>query len=240
MLWTGNSEVVQSIKEMFRNLFGTSGVSRMEELLRKYSELKPEERPAIYYMVPNDWHESMKHLRGDKYNMLRELPIIAVVEDSEGGITMELNGEKKTFTPIGLAPATSFEYENSTLGQHRTEPIRQAAIKEGVVQTNQIITDNNGRPVTSKLLRINRVTPPSMKKGIFKSIADIALAKLGFNQSKGNAEDIFEGTDTGKETSLYSSFRKNFLSKLTKRKNPKTDAPELFYEYPYEGGTRRL
>lgn len=240
MLWTGNSEVVQSIKEMFRNLFGTSGVSRMEELLRKYSEMKPEERPAIYYMVPNDWHESMKHLRGSKYNMLRELPIVAVVEDSEGGITMELNGEKKTFTPIGLAPATSFEYENSTLGQHRTEPIRQAAIKEGVVQTNQIITDNNGRPVTSKLLRINRVTPPSMKKGIFKSIADIALAKLGFNQSKGNAEDIFEGTNTGKETSLYSSFRQNFLSRLTKRKNPKTDASELFYEYPYEGSTRRL
>jgi hypothetical protein len=120
------------------------------------------------------------------------------------------------------------------------EPVRQAAIKEGVVQTDQLITDNTGKPITSKVLRVNRVTPPSMKKGIFKSIIDIALAKLGFNETQGKAEDIFQGKDTGKETSLYASFRDNFLSKLRKIKNSKTDRNELFYEYPYEGGTRKL
>ena len=120
------------------------------------------------------------------------------------------------------------------------EPVRQAAIKEGVVQTDQLITDNNGRLVTSKVLRINRVTPPSMKKGIFKTVMDIALAKLGFNETQGKAEDIFEGKSTGKDTSLYASFRDNFLSKLRIKKNPKSDRNELFYEYPYEGGTRRL
>lgn len=246
LLWNSNSESIQQIKEIFRNLFGETGAARMEELLREYAERKPNERPNVYFVVPSAWHDSMKNLRGNNYELLRELPVVAVVEDSKGGLTMSLNGEQKTFTPIGLAPATSFNFESSTLGQHRTEPIRKAAIKEGVVQTDQIITDDNGKPVTSKILRINRVTPPSMKKGIFKTIADIALQKLGFNPTKGKAEDIFQGKDTGKETSLYTSFRDNFLSKLTKRKsevkhkNGSKEVTSLYYEYPYEGSTRRI
>ena len=236
-LWEDKYDYTAKVKELFRSLFGEEGISAMDRILREEAEKNPADRRKVYFVVPKAWHD---HLTANykQYNLTRDLPVVAVVEDSNGGIKI---GEK-SYTPIGLAPASSQvqSYSKAKIGQFRMEPVRQAAIKEGVVQTDQLITDNTGKPVTSKVLRINRITPPSMKKGIFKSIMDIALAKLGFNETQGKAEDIFQGKDTGKETSLYASFRDNFLSKLIIKKNPKTEDKDLFYEYPYESGTKRL
>jgi len=78
-----------------------------------------------------------------------------------------------------------------------------------------------------------------MKKGSFTSIADIALAKLGFNSTLGKVEevfeDIFKGKNTGKETSLYAKFRDYVLSNLFKTKGKQG----VFYKYDYENGEDR-
>jgi hypothetical protein len=74
----------------------------MDRILREEAEKNPADRRKVYFVVPKAWHD---HLTANykEYNLTRDLPIVAVVEDSNGGIKI---GEK-SYTPIGLAPASS-------------------------------------------------------------------------------------------------------------------------------------
>jgi hypothetical protein len=86
----------------------------MDRILREEAEKNPADRRDVYFVVPKAWHDHLTANYKD-YNLLRDLPVVAVVEDPNGGIpikrTVKENGElvekEIRYTPIGLAPASS-------------------------------------------------------------------------------------------------------------------------------------
>lgn len=93
----------------------------------------------------------VKQEMGEVYNEEDHLPIMAVVEDSNGPITI---GDKK-YQPIGFMPRTSA----NTQGAARMEPIRRLALTQ---QDGQLIKGEDGNVITTN--GYVRANPPEHTK----------------------------------------------------------------------------
>lgn len=215
LLWSNTSRVATTVKKFFSALFNNElqGAERINVLLAEEESKPAASRKKISFYVPEQWQ---KQLMEDNPTAIVEdnIVVVAIMEDEQYGT--ELLGEGKgKYTPVGILP--TIRTDTSIQGMNNTPAIRRAAIENGVVKTNTLLTtivDGKEQVIQASLLKTGKEMPPSLASGQFKSVADIVLSRLGF---KGETEisDPFIGFQEGKDTSMYTAFRRFFLQNLS-------------------------
>lgn len=121
---------------------------RMNDYLRK-GHITP--KTQIMFTADPAIIGSVKQEMGEVYNESDHLPIMAIVEDSEGPLTID----NKRYQPIGFMPRTSA----NTQGAARMNPIRMLALQQ---QDGSLIKRQNGEVITTN--GYVRAVPPEHTK----------------------------------------------------------------------------
>ena len=121
---------------------------RMNDYLRK-GNITP--KTPIMFIADPAIIASVKQEMGEAYNENDHLPIMAVVEDSNGPVIID----DKKYQPIGFMPRTSANSQ----GAARVEPLRMSALTQ---QDGKLIKDKDGKVVTTN--GYVRANPPEHTK----------------------------------------------------------------------------
>lgn len=177
----------------------------------------------IMFIVDSTLNENSKTEMtnsGKSYNESTNLPIVAVVEDKNGSIILDIDGEKRHFQPVGILPRADNEHLS---GSNRTYVIRQAAISQGGGTTSikdALLRDDKGNIITSHLDHtITAQQPQQIPQGfnntsvIMASLADVSKEERDEYNSYISKQDKRRGSTT------YNKIKNEFLSKLKIDKN---------------------
>lgn len=121
---------------------------RMNDYLRK-GNITP--KTPIMFIADPAIIAGVKQEMGEAYNENDHLPIMAVVEDSNGPVIID----DKKYQPIGFMPRTSANSQ----GAARVEPLRMSALTQ---QDGKLIKDKDGKVVTTN--GYVRANPPEHTK----------------------------------------------------------------------------
>ena len=121
---------------------------RMNDYLRK-GNITP--KTPIMFIADPAIIAGVKQEMGEAYNENDHLPIMAVVEDSNGPVIID----DKKYQPIGFMPRTSANSQ----GAARVEPLRMSALTQ---QDGKLIKDKDGKVVTTN--GYVRANPPQHTK----------------------------------------------------------------------------
>lgn len=159
---------------------------------------------------------STKQELADIYNEEDHLPIMAVVEDSNGPITL---GDKK-YQPIGFMPRTSA----NTQGAARMNPIRQLAINQ---QDGQLIKDKDGKVITTN--GYVRANPPAHTKAGTPNTLIHQIMRNDMDASeRAKMDDL--NTPMAERQAIYKKAKDSILSKIQRiSKDAKKERIHLAY-----------
>lgn len=159
---------------------------------------------------------STKQELADIYNEEDHLPIMAVVEDSNGPITL---GDKK-YQPIGFMPRTSA----NTQGAARMNPIRQLAINQ---QDGQLIKDKDGKVITTN--GYVRANPPAhTKAGTPNTLIHHIMRNDMDASERAKMDDL--NTPMAERQAIYKKAKDSILSKIQRiSKDAKKERIHLAY-----------
>jgi len=90
LLWESREDrpAYGKTKDAFAKLFGEEGISAMDRILREEAAKRnPKDRKTVYFIVPKSMLDEVSAL--PDYEQLRDLPVVAVVEDEKGGIVIQ-------------------------------------------------------------------------------------------------------------------------------------------------------
>ena len=152
-----------------------------------------------------------------------DLPIIAVVESSNGPITINVNGQDKHLQPVSVMSATGVEYSP---GSKNMAPIRSLA--QGNTGTS-LVKNTDGSPVTTKLFK------PIVAATSFDS------SRRG--QENNNVLDVGQNdlSEQEKGTPLgYQKAKRNFLKRLGVVKVGDNRKKIVFQQDKLNGGTQPI
>ena len=152
-----------------------------------------------------------------------DLPIIAVVESSNGPITINVNGQDKHFQPVSVMSSTGVEYSP---GSKNMAPIRSLA--QGNTGTS-LVKNTDGSPVTTKLFK------PIVAATSFDS------SRRG--QENNNVLDVGQNdlSEQEKGTPLgYQKAKRNFLKRLGVVKVGDNRKKIVFQQDKLNGGTQPI
>lgn len=121
---------------------------RMNDYLRK-GNITP--KTPIMFIADPAIIAGVKQEMGEAYNENDHLPIMAVVEDSNGPVIID----DKKYQPIGFMPRTSADSQ----GAARVEPLRMSALTQ---QDGKLIKDKDGKVITTN--GYVRANPPQHTK----------------------------------------------------------------------------
>ena len=121
---------------------------KMNDYLRK-GHITP--KTPIMFVADPAIIAGVKQEMGEAYNENDHLPIMAVVEDSNGPVIID----DKKYQPIGFMPRTSANSQ----GAARVEPLRMSALTQ---QDGKLIKDKDGKVVTTN--GYVRANPPEHTK----------------------------------------------------------------------------
>lgn len=121
---------------------------KMNDYLRK-GHITP--KTPIMFVADPAIIAGVKQEMGEAYNESDHLPIMAVVEDSNGPVIID----DKKYQPIGFMPRTSANSQ----GAARVEPLRMSALTQ---QDGKLIKDKDGKVVTTN--GYVRANPPEHTK----------------------------------------------------------------------------
>ena len=159
---------------------------------------------------------STKQELADIYSEEDHLPIMAVVEDSNGPITL---GDKK-YQPIGFMPRTSA----NTQGAARMNPIRQLAINQ---QDGQLIKDKDGKVITTN--GYVRANPPAHTKAGTPNTLIHQIMRNDMDASeRAKMDDL--NTPMAERQAIYKKAKDSILSKIQRiSKDAKKERIHLAY-----------
>jgi hypothetical protein len=109
-----------------------------------------------------------------------DLPIVAVVETSNGPITINVNGQDKHFQPVSIMSATGVEY---SAGSNNMAPIRRLASSNGGGVS--IVKNADGSPVVTKPMGQIKAVPnyDSSRRGQDNNnVLDVGQSDLSENE----------------------------------------------------------
>ena len=204
--------------------------------IREYIESgKLTKGKPIMFVVPPTLNSKIKeemeskHLNYDITN----IPIVAVVEDKDGQFEItDEEGNKKNYQPIGLLPAST---NNKNSGSARTLAIRKLAFERQSSQNKygELITDNNGKVISTSLIRVKQKSPTHLDKGEKNNPVISVLIDNLSNDEKVTLQALNHGERV--KHPVYQKLRDLFLSKLkvetgkTGRDSQKSDT-HIVYE----------
>lgn len=170
--------------------FGISNYLRKGKFNRK---------TPVMFMVDPTISDAVRQEMGGIYNEEDHLPIIAVVEDSEGPVTV---GNKR-YQPIGFMPRTSA----NTQGAARMELLRKAALSQ---QNGTILRSGNTEITTNGYVRA--VPPEHTKAGTPNtSIVSIMMNDMS---DEDKARMIDPNASIEEKQSIYRRYRDTVLPKI--------------------------
>ena len=152
-----------------------------------------------------------------------DLPIIAVVESSNGPITINVNGQDKHFQPVSVMSATGVEYSP---GSKNMAPIRSLA--QGNTGTS-LVKNTDGSPVTTKLFKpiVAATSFDSSRRGQENNnVLDVGQNDLSEQE---------KGTPSG-----YQKAKRNFLKRLGVVKVGDNRKKIVFQQDKLNGGTQPI
>lgn len=152
-----------------------------------------------------------------------DLPIIAVVESSNGPITINVNGQDKHFQPVSVMSATGVEYSP---GSKNMAPIRNLA--SGNTGAS-LVRNTDGSPVTTKLFKpiVAATSFDSSRRGQENNnVLDVGQNDLSEQE---------KGTPSG-----YQKAKRNFLKRLGVVKVGDNRKKIVFQQDKLNGGTQPI
>ena len=217
--------------------------------LGEISKMDAKDRPPVYFYVPKGWNESLAAQRKGAYDQANDLPIIMVVEDAEGFITVKnANGEDVHYTAIGLAPSsninTDISIEKLPYGNTHWTTARQLGITTLANLSSKddgaLIKDEDGNNISASINNIRFITPQSVPTSSKQDVKNLALDYLHYN---GSTSVFSEDEIKNQKGGFFEQFMRAFLRNLKVRKrksqsHPKEEIRELVYGT--EGGKNPL
>ena len=174
---------------------------KIDEYLRSN---KLTNKTPIMFMADPALTSSVKEEMGDKYSEENNLPILAVVEDPEGPITIE----DKQYQPIGFMPSTN---NTKASGAARTKPIRQAAISQ---QDGTLLKEGNKIITTTSRQGVVASSPQHTKQGT----PNTSIQQIMLNDMEGEQKELLSNSQTSVEErkSIYNKVRDSILKNIRK------------------------
>ena len=137
---------------------------------------------------------------GEAYNESDHLPIMAVVEDSNGPIII---GDKK-YQPIGFMPRTSANSQ----GAARMEPVRLAGLTQ---QDGTLLKDKDGKVITTNgYVRAN--PPEHTKAGTPNTLIHTIMSNDMDAESRAKMNDV--NLPIQERQSIYRKFKNSILPNI--------------------------
>ena len=196
-----------------RGMIGTAEVWRHENSIvgKAYKDYKVDEylktgklnrKTPIMFMVDPAIANSTKEEMGEIYNENDHLPIMAVVEDSNGPISI---GEQR-YQPIGFMPRTSA----NTPGAARMEAIRQLALSQ---EQGQLLKSGDEVVTTNGYIR---ATPP---RHLDKSEPNNSLLQILNNDMDATEREAMNSPESPlvSRQTIYNRQKSRMLSRIKKR-----------------------
>lgn len=161
----------------------------------------------------------VKQEMGDIYNEEDHLPIMAVVEDSNGPIIL---GDKH-YQPIGFMPRNSA----NTQGAARMNPIRSLALKQ---QDGQLVKDDEGNIITTNGY-VRAIPPEHTKAGTPNTLIHTIMNNDMSEEERNKMNN--PNTSIEERRSIYSKAKSSILSKIRRiSKDNKGERIHLSYVTP--------
>ena len=179
-------------------------------------------RSVVYYAALDDITEGVKEDMKNKpiaYNDDQYLPVLALVEDSNGPIVI---GDKK-YQPIGVLPRTELD--------SRTEQIRKLALE----QPNKLISYGN-RKLTSSIIVVSPPLNISTSRDTDRDFTSLIYDDLS-SEDRAIVEDASQ--DPVRRKTIYDKYVEKVANRLVAHKD-KAGKPTLFYTLPTMKGDKSV
>ena len=186
---------------------------KMNDYLRK-GHITP--KTPIMFIADPAIISGVKQEMGESYNEEDHLPIMAVVEDSNGPIII---GDKK-YQPIGFMPRTSANSQ----GAARMEPVRLAGLTQ---QDGTLLKDKDGKVITTNgYVRAN--PPEHTKAGTPNTLIHTIMSNDMDSESRDKMND--DNLPIQERQSIYRKFKNSILSNIRRvAKDAKGERIHLAY-----------
>lgn len=170
---------------------------KMNDYLRK-GHITP--KTPIMFVADPAIIAGVKQEMGEAYNESDHLPIMAVVEDSNGPIII---GDKK-YQPIGFMPRTSANSQ----GAARMEPVRLAGLTQ---QDGTLLKDKDGKVITTNgYVRAN--PPEHTKAGTPNTLIHTIMSNDMDAESRAKMNDV--NLPIQERQSIYRKFKNSILPNI--------------------------
>lgn len=173
-----------------------------------------DKRPQVYFITDENLTTAVKQ-QMPNYNAETTLPIVAVVESSEGTITIE----GKKYQPIGVMASTDKE---GSAGSAHMGPIRSLALNN---TGTQLVKTKDGKVISTQLYTHPKAYSVDDNYRGRNSVVAIGINDMS-PKDKRRVENIDNAKDRRNDPS-YKKAREKFLKKLDPRK--KQDRTDLYY-----------
>lgn len=187
---------------------------KVEEFIRDGNIIRGKNKSVVVYVTLNDITEGVKQEMGNKYEEENDLPIIALVESTEGSISIGTT----RYQPIGLLPSS----KNNT----GAKKIREIAInqkKEG--KEGRLLSSSNTQLQSTAIVSSPKIEISQQKED------DINILNLIDKEIKDNNKDNNDLT--------INSIIDRFIDKLFVRKD-KNNNTVLYYGQPKMKGSKEI
>lgn len=191
---------------------------KIDEFLRSNTlSRKSGQMSKVFYISLDNVTNSIKQEMGDSYSEEEHLPVIAVVENENGSITIKRNGKDIKYQPIGFLPASSKDA--------RAGRIRELAKS----QSNRLIASGNTL-LNSTVIIASPMRTISKRPEDDKDFNELIYDALTPEERKviDNPDGPVEKTEKQAIVNRWISF---VASRLRAGKNKKGE-PTLFYDEP--------
>ena len=199
---------------------------KIDEFLRSNTlSRKSGQISKIFYISLDNVTSSVKQEMGDSYNEEEHLPVIAIVENENGPITIKRNGKDIKYQPIGFLPASSKDT--------RAGRIRELAKN----QSNRLIASGNTL-LNSTVIIASPMRTISKRPEDDKDFNELIYDALTPEERKviDNPDGPVEKTEKQAIVNRWISF---VASRLRAGKNKKGE-PTLFYNEPTMKGDNSI
>lgn len=170
---------------------------KMNDYLRK-GHITP--KTPIMFVADPAIIAGVKQEMGEAYNESDHLPIMAVVEDSNGPIIIS----DKKYQPIGFMPRTSANSQ----GAARMEPVRLAGLTQ---QDGTLLKDKDGKVITTNgYVRAN--PPEHTKAGTPNTLIHTVMSNDMDAESRAKVNDV--NLPVQERQSIYRKFKNNILPNI--------------------------
>lgn len=217
------AQINSTFKRVMGNLYREWKIDeflRSNTLSRKSGQIS-----KIFYISLDNVTSSVKQEMGDSYNEEEHLPVIAIVENENGPITIKRNGKDIKYQPIGFLPASSKDT--------RAGRIRELAKN----QSNRLIASGNTL-LNSTVIIASPMRTISKRPEDDKDFNELIYDALTPEERKviDNPDGPVEKTEKQAIVNRWISF---VASRLRAGKNKKGE-PTLFYNEPTMKGDNSI